>query len=93
MAAMIFQAPPQFGQCSMSMSKTRLSKPGPAHARRRALQRERPRLRSWGCALVERKRFYCATSHCLLEGIVIGHDEWKPRKTGKGNAQPKCNEN
>jgi hypothetical protein len=25
MAAMIFQAPPQFGQCSMSMSKTRLS--------------------------------------------------------------------
>jgi hypothetical protein len=25
MAAMIFKAPPQFGQCSMSMSKTRLS--------------------------------------------------------------------
>ena len=24
-AAMIFKAPPQFGQCSMSMSKTRLS--------------------------------------------------------------------
>jgi hypothetical protein len=26
MAAMIFKAPPQFGQCSTSMSKTRLSK-------------------------------------------------------------------
>jgi len=26
MAAMIFKLPPQFGQCSMSMSKTRLSK-------------------------------------------------------------------
>ena len=25
MAAMIFKLPPQFGQCSMSMSKTRLS--------------------------------------------------------------------
>jgi hypothetical protein len=25
MAAMIFKAPPQFGQCSMSMSKTSLS--------------------------------------------------------------------
>ena len=26
MAAMIFNSPPQFGQCSMSMSKTRFSK-------------------------------------------------------------------
>jgi len=25
MAAMIFKAPPQFGQCSMSISKTRFS--------------------------------------------------------------------
>jgi hypothetical protein len=25
MAAMIFKLPPQFGQCSMSMSKTRLN--------------------------------------------------------------------
>jgi len=31
-AAMIFKAPPQFGQCSMSMSKTRLSSRSPAHA-------------------------------------------------------------
>jgi hypothetical protein len=27
-AAMIFKAPPQFGQCSTSMSKTRLSRRG-----------------------------------------------------------------
>jgi len=38
MTAMIFKAPPQLGQCSMSMSKTRLSKPSPTHARRRALR-------------------------------------------------------
>jgi len=27
-AAMIFKAPPQFGQCSMSMSKTPFEQPG-----------------------------------------------------------------
>jgi hypothetical protein len=37
-AAMIFKAPPQFGQWSMSMSKTRYQQPGPTQARRRALR-------------------------------------------------------
>jgi len=37
-AAVIFKAPPQLGQCSMSMSKTRLSSRAPAHARRRTLR-------------------------------------------------------
>ena len=38
MAAMIFKMPPQFGQCSMSMSKTRLSKRARTHTRRRTLR-------------------------------------------------------
>jgi hypothetical protein len=36
-AAMIFKAPPQLGQCSISMSKTRFSQLGPVHARRLSL--------------------------------------------------------
>jgi hypothetical protein len=46
--AMILKVPLQFGQCSMSMSKTRLSSRGaPAHARgaRPALARDRMRAR------------------------------------------------
>jgi hypothetical protein len=40
MAAMIFKAPAQFGQWSMSLSKTRLinEQPGPTDARRRTLR-------------------------------------------------------
>ena len=38
MAAIIFKAPPQLGQCSMSMSKTRLSSLVPTYARRRTLR-------------------------------------------------------
>jgi hypothetical protein len=38
-ASMIFKALPQFGQCSMSMSKTPFEQPGPAHARRRTGRR------------------------------------------------------
>jgi hypothetical protein len=51
-AAMIFKAPPQFGQCSMSMSKTRLSS-------RAQIMRRR--------ALPERERFCCAPSHWALK--------------------------
>ena len=47
--ATIFNAPPQFGQCSTSMSKTRFKQSRPADARPRAL--------------AERKRFDCATWH------------------------------
>jgi hypothetical protein len=36
-AAMIFKAPPQFGQCSMSISKTRWRRRAQAHARRLSL--------------------------------------------------------
>jgi hypothetical protein len=53
MAAMIFKAPPQFGQCSMSMSKTRFSSRASSCAPARPAL-ERPRLRSRGRALVER---------------------------------------
>ena len=35
---MIFKLPPQLGQCSMSMSKTRLSSRAQRRARRRALR-------------------------------------------------------
>jgi hypothetical protein len=52
-AAMIFKAPPQLGQCSMSMSKTRLSSRASSCAPARPAL-ERPRLRSRGRALVER---------------------------------------
>jgi hypothetical protein len=42
MAAMIFKAPPQFGQCSMSMSKTRFSSlaqvPSNSDGRRRGIR-------------------------------------------------------
>ena len=36
--ARLFKLPPQFGQCSMSMSKTRLSSLARTQARRRALR-------------------------------------------------------
>src|SRR5262245_32331318 len=44
-AAMIFKAPPQFGQCSTSISKTRLSS-GPSSCAAVGPVRESPRLRS-----------------------------------------------
>ena len=43
---MIFNLPPQFGQWSISMSKTRLSSLPPTYARRRAL-----RVRMIACGL------------------------------------------
>src|SRR5215831_18450458 len=64
-AAMILKAPPQFGQCSMSMSKTRL-RAGPSSCASARPALERPRLRSRLRALPEREGFYCATSHWTL---------------------------
>ena len=66
MAAMIFKAPPRLGQCSMSMSKTRLS------SRAQLLRAGAPcacasSLEVSGGALVKRERFYCATSHWALK--------------------------
>jgi hypothetical protein len=45
MAAMIFSSPPQFGQCSMSISNTRLSRP--AQANRPVVRAVRLALGGW----------------------------------------------
>jgi len=65
-AAMIFKAPPQFGQCSMSMSKTRLSSRGPAHARRFSVGSGVIGRGLGGTLCRSGNDFYCATSRWVL---------------------------
>ena len=55
---MIFKAPPQFGQCSMSMSNTRSSQARPTHARSIIMALGHPAT--------------AATSRCAKRGCLIG---------------------